>query len=539
MASCSRRRSARRAGVALGLVLAGAVGSSGARAADPVTSGAAEGAAPDPYDAFPLVAAHDKHYIRAGLEIGGVLAVGLVDYMLSTTARGGTTRPGDTRWGLRYDWPTLRGKLIGTGLDLDTNKMATNYVSHPLAGTLYYTAARSNHLSLAESYAFAILGSTTWEFFGEIRETTSLNDLIVTPVSGVAIGEPLMQLSGFFRRGRRRFVTDLVSVLLSPVKVVNELTDDALPLPASRTDALGLPRDPWHRFVFSAGLGATVQAADDAAHPRATYLDERFSADLRLANLPGYAGAGKAARLFDEGNVSGVRLDLGFSRGDLVDARFATRLVPIGYYSRDAALDADGRVRGHGMLVGLRMGFEYGGHDYDRDRARPSDIIALASPIGVAGEHLWTSGDFELRTSLDLSGAISAVTPYGFARYARSRATDDVLTPVREQGYYHAFAITAAPAVEIAFRGLRSTTSLRVDNFREIEGHDANEEVVKSGPRFSDRRSVLRTTLAFVPPRTTLRLSLDLQHASRAGAVGNVEDGRSESSAWTSVGVEF
>ena len=185
-----------------------------ARAPDEPPAAPAPSPPPDPYDAFPLVVHHDKHYIRAGLQIGAVLAIGLVDYMLSTTARGGTDRPGDTRWGLRYDWTVLREKLIGTGLDLDTNKIATNYVSHPLAGTLYYTAARSNHLSLAESYAFAILGSTTWEFFGEIREVTSINDLIVTPVSGVSIGEPLMQLSGFFRRGKRRVGTDALSFLL-------------------------------------------------------------------------------------------------------------------------------------------------------------------------------------------------------------------------------------------------------------------------------------------------------------------------------------
>jgi len=517
-------------GLALGLV------ATGARADEPSP---APSPPPDPYDAFPLVVHHDKHYIRAGLQIGGVLAVGLVDYMLSTTARGGTNRPGDTRWGLRYDWTTLREKLIGTGLDLDTNKIATNYVSHPLAGTLYYTAARSNHLSLAESYAFAVLGSTTWEFFGEIREVTSINDLIVTPVSGVSIGEPLMQLSGFFRRGKSRVGTDALSFLLSPVKVINEVTDDARPLPAARLGPLGLPVDPWHRFVLSAGAGVTAQAADDRTHPRATYVDERFSVDARLANLPGYAEAGKHSRLFDEGNVSRVRLDLAFSQGNLVDALFATSLVPVGYYYRDAAIDAGGRLAGHGMFVGLRMGFEYGGHDYDRDRARPSDIVTIASPLGVATEYVWTRGDVVVRTAVDVSGAISSVTPYAFSTYQRNHTLDDVLTPAREQGYYHAFAVTAAPTVEISIGGLRSTTSLRLDSFRAIEGHDENEPLVANGPRFSDRRSLLRSTLAFVVPRTVLRLSLDAQHASRAGSVGAVEEERSESSAWGSVGVEF
>lgn len=495
--------------------------------------------AEDPYDAFPLVTPHEKHHVRAGLEVGSVLAVGLVDYMLATTARGGTTRPGDTRWGFRYDWPVLREKLIGTGLDLDTNKLATNYVSHPLAGTLYYTAARSNHLSLAESYAVAVLGSTTWELFGEIRETTSINDLVVTPVSGVAIGEPLMQLSSFFRRGKRRLGTDVLGFLLSPVMVVNHLTDDAHLAPAAELDAYGLPAGPWHRFVLAAGAGVTTQEGEGQARPRASYLDERFSADLRLVNLPSWSGAGRHSRLFDEGNVSRVRLDLALSRGELVDALFSTSLVPAGYYHRDAELDAAGRPRGHGAFVGLRMGFEYGGHDYDRDRARPSDIVALASPLGVAAEHRWTGGGLEVRSALEVSGAIASGTPYAYSAYARGHGADDVLTPVREQGYYHAFAITAAPALEVAFRGLRTTTSLRFDSFRAIEGHDAHEELVKNGPSFADRRTLLRTTLAYVPPGTPWRLALDVQQATRAGSVAAVEASRSESSAWMSIGVEL
>jgi len=180
--------------------------------------------------------------------------------------------------------------------------------------------------------------------------------------------------------------------------------------------------------------------------------------------------------------VSRVGLDLGFSRGNLVDAVFATSLVPVGYYYRDAEVDAGGSLRGHGMFVGLRMGFEYGGHDYDRDRARPSDIVTIASPLGVATEYSWTRGDVTIRSSLDLSGAISSVTPYAFSTYQRNNSLDDVLTPVRAQGYYHAFAVTAAPTVEINIGGLRSRTSLRLDSFRAIEGHDENEPLVAHRP---------------------------------------------------------
>lgn len=469
----------------------------------------------DPYEAFPLVVPHDKHYVRAGLEEGGILIVGLVDYLLNTNARGGTLRAGEQRWALRYDWPTLHDKLIGTGLNLDANKFNTNYASHPFAGTLYYTAARSNHLSFAESFLFAILSSTTWEYFGEIREITSINDLITTPVSGTAIGEALMQLHGFVRRGEKGFLNDTLSFLTSPVAAVNEWTDEAESL-------RGL--QPWHRFVASGGLAATKQRKE-------TYLDERLSIDLAIANLPGYGSTGHEGHLFDDGNVSNIRFDVTSSRGHVVDALFATRIVPVGYWWRD---------REHGAYVGLRMGFEYGMHDWDRDRARSTDLFTFASPLGVAAEYAFASGDLQLRTSLDVYASLAGITPYALFDYLKTHSSGPLLTPIRENGYYHAFTVTAAPAVEVAWRNVRLKTELRVDSFRAIQGVDENEgQGVDDSIRIDDRRFLTKTTLSYTPPKTPLRLSVDVSRGERSGRVGEISASRIETSLGGSIGAVF
>jgi hypothetical protein len=477
----------------------------------------------DPYAAFPLVIPHDKHYVRAGLEEGSIIIVGLVDYLLNTGARGGTVRAGDETWALRYDWPTLRGKLIGTGLNLDSNKFNTNYASHPFAGTLYYTAARSNHLSFAESFLFAALSSTTWEYFGEIREITSINDLVTTPVAGAAIGEAMMQLHGFFRRGSKSFGNDALSFLTAPVASVNEWTDDAEPVRGTL---------PWHRFVFSAGLAGTRQSAIGPKYPSATYLDERVSLDLALANLPGYAAAGHEARLFDDGNVSNIRLDLTTSGGHLVDALFLTRVVPVGYWWRHGA---------HGAFLGYRLGFEYGIHDWDRDRARSSDLFTFGSPIGIAAEHAFTSGNFQIRTSLDLYGSFTGITPYAQFDYLKTHTADGLLTTMREVGYYHALTMTAAPAVELAWRSLRLRTELRFDIFRAIEGVDENEGPnVNDSIRVDDHRFFAKTSLSWtLPEAPMIRLGVDLSHAERVGRVGEVTVSRTERSLGASVGVVF
>lgn len=510
----------------------------------PVSSSAAPRGAPDSSgdhddQAFPLAVHHDKHYLKATLEIFGVLGVGFVDYLLNTTARGGTLRQGEVRWRLRYDWPTFREKLIGTGLDLDANAIGTNYVSHPLAGTLYFTAARSNHLSFAEAFAFAVGGSTTWEYFGEIREQTSINDMIVTPVSGAVIGETLMQLSGFFRRGDKNVSNGVAAFVFSPIKTVNDWTDDAVTVRSASTDVVGLPREPWHRFTLAGGGGFTIQDAAGNGRPSRAYADQRVGLDMRLANLRGYGGAARRSRLFDDGNVAALEMNLGFSEGNLVDGLFATRLVPVGYFVRDAVALRAGGVRGQGAYVGLRMAFEYSLHDYDRDRSRPKDLVAMASPVGVAAEYTFERGAIEVKTGLDIGGAISAVAPYGYTSYKTTRAIDDVLTPVRNRGYYHALAFTVVPTVEIAFHGLRWTTRLRLDTFRGIVGADENESQVANGPRFSDRRSRISTTLAWVPQGTPLRVAVDVGRSVRAGEVGPAFDSRSETSASGSLGLVF
>lgn len=494
----------------------------------------------DPHDdfaAFPLAVHHDKHYVRAGLEVGGIVILGFVDYLLNTTARGGITREGDQTWDLRYDWNDLRAKLIGTGYTLDSNKFNTNYISHPFAGTVYFQAARSNHLSFGEAWTYAIIGSTTWEFFGEIREKVSVNDMIVTPTAGAAIGEATLQLAGFFDRGSPNAANKILSAIFGPVKALNDVFDGTVPERTKHPDALGFPTEPWHRFVLYAGGGATAQSAT-AGFARATYPDVRFGLELATVNLPGYARAGRHARLFDDGNVSTLSFDAGLSRGDLVHGAFATRVVPIGFYYRDAHTDRSGAVAGQGAIVGFRIGFEYGVHDYDRDRARPRDLISIASPIGIAAEHTFDRGGLRVRTAVDVAGGLAGVQPYALSDYLSTRSPDGLPTATKNNGYYHAYSVTASPSVAVRYGGFEWQGAFRLDTFRAITGLD-EEPVDPSLAGMQDRRSTLRTSVAWQPGNGALRLSLGAERTTRAGDVGPVHASRSESAVSGSVGLVF
>jgi len=74
------------------------------------------------------------------------------------------------------------------GFIWDNDKLGTNMFLHPYTGNLYYNAARSNGFNYWQSSLFSIAGSAMWELFMEC-EYPSTNDVIATPIGGIAIGE--------------------------------------------------------------------------------------------------------------------------------------------------------------------------------------------------------------------------------------------------------------------------------------------------------------------------------------------------------------
>ncbi|MDP1929471.1 MAG: DUF3943 domain-containing protein, partial [Thiobacillus sp.] len=107
-----------------------------------------------------------------------------------------------------------------------------NYVLHPYWGGTYYIRARERGLDRAQSFWYAALLSTLWEYGAEaMAEPVSAQDLVVTPVAGFLVGEYL--LSPLRERIRAKpgplvwsdkallFITD-------PLGVINAETDQLL-----------------------------------------------------------------------------------------------------------------------------------------------------------------------------------------------------------------------------------------------------------------------------------------------------------------------
>ena len=117
-------------------------------------------------------------------------------------------------------WKTVR-ENFRKGFIWDNDYMGTNLFLHPYHGNLYYNAGRSNGLNYWESGALALAGSAMWELFMEC-EYPSTNDIIATPIGGMALGEVFFRTSDLIlddrTTGSSRFGRELAAFIVSPTR---------------------------------------------------------------------------------------------------------------------------------------------------------------------------------------------------------------------------------------------------------------------------------------------------------------------------------
>jgi hypothetical protein len=100
------------------------------------------------------------------------------------------------------------GNHVKSGPVIDKDRVAFNYILHPYAGAVYYQAARGSGCNVWQSFLYCtFVSNVLWEYgFEAFNEIPSIQDLIITPVVGSAIGE------GFYY-AKRKIVSRNYNVL--------------------------------------------------------------------------------------------------------------------------------------------------------------------------------------------------------------------------------------------------------------------------------------------------------------------------------------
>ncbi len=135
-----------------------------------------------------------------------------------------------TRFIVREDYAQIGWRDIQNnfkvGFMWDNDEFETNIFSHPYQGGLYFNAARSLGLNFWESAPYALLGSAIWELFLE-TQPPSINDILSTPLGGMAFGEVTHRLSSLVLNGRargwERVWRELAATALNPIRGVNRV----------------------------------------------------------------------------------------------------------------------------------------------------------------------------------------------------------------------------------------------------------------------------------------------------------------------------
>ena len=283
----------------------------------------------------------EPHHLRSWAEMGVGLGVGAVIYWV-----------GLERNAPDWDNPRLEHRFDGTAWRLDNNSLPVNFALHPLVGGAAYAFARGNHHSVATAAGYTFLTSFIWEFAFEFKEMVSVNDVLVTPVAGIPVGEFFHKLGLYLGSAERPSSATQVAqwTLGTGVQLDQALDGTSGPPPLAR-DSLGMTSDIWHdfesdyEFHFARGVGPNE------------YAMQRLGLRGRLVSIPGYLRPGSFGRFFHRADLASFELrGEASARGGGVAMAADTLLL--GYHDQQLH-GARLPTRGHASTVGLSVAYRF------------------------------------------------------------------------------------------------------------------------------------------------------------------------------------
>jgi len=216
------------------------------------------------YDMPYSVTGNYPNYKRLALNTGvlygaGLLTLGVL-YLLPEDA---------TAWNKKeiQDVPLFKRwwKNVKKGPIVDGDNFMFNYVLHPYGGAAYYMGARSVGFNLYYSFLYSAAVSTIfWEYgFEAFMEVPSIQDLVITPLAGVLMGEAFYILkrhivSNGYRLFGSRILGNVTAFLIDPVnEVIGVFAGNPNRKKSKATDA-SLSCTPWFNKQNGSTFGLTV-----------------------------------------------------------------------------------------------------------------------------------------------------------------------------------------------------------------------------------------------------------------------------------------
>ncbi len=206
----------------------------------------------------------------------GVIGTNTFTSLLDTyVLKSSFTRVGFVSWGrnLRAGWSW------GDGWEWDRDRFGMNFFMHPYSGSAFFNSARANGYTFWESAPFVLLGSYMWKIFGETVKPER-NDLIITTVDGIFLGEILYRLSSNLlddrTTGAERFFRELGAAVLCPTRFASRLLQGNLSRATSE--------EVYQKGPLNITLSAGVRKVNDRTSFGTGSTDAMFNVHLDYGN---------------------------------------------------------------------------------------------------------------------------------------------------------------------------------------------------------------------------------------------------------------
>ncbi len=374
----------------------------------------------------------------------------------------------------RVDWdnPQFKERFSGEAWRLDNNSFGINFLAHPLNGAGFYVLARVNHLgpgwSALNSFGFSLL----WELGIEFKEKVSINDQIVTPIAGVAVGEFAYRFGRYLNSVTRpNALQHGLRWVLALGESGHRAWDGIPPRAYGATDRFGYETAMWHRLE----LGYSVLAPVVPESLKAVH-SYQFSGEF--VALPGYHDIGHTSRWFYQLEFSKLEMAaLVSSAGG--GFGFDSEVLWAGHYYHDHEPGREKKLDGVSTVVGVNL--TYG---YHSSTARGFDerYSPMSFP-GLAGKLWLAEGDLRFELSSRMNIDFSGISALSYSEWAENHPGVRGKTVLAKQGYFYGFGPSTATDLALSIRNLQLTASVRAALIDSSEGIDRSQELLEVDER--------------------------------------------------------
>ncbi|MEK7705108.1 MAG: DUF3943 domain-containing protein [Myxococcota bacterium] len=397
----------------------------------------------------------------AALETGGILALEVLWYEWQIELNKKDFDFARTWAGQRHRYERLYG------LRFDNNTFGINMGHAYYNGSFYYDVARVLGGSFLESWLFTLAVSTLWEMTIEHREVLSLNDTLVTPVGGAAIGEAFYQLGLLFARGSPTVLNRVLTTLLSPAQTVNDLAGLTHVTRTSDVDRFGLPSDVRHELVLGVGYASSTRGSSQ--HDATSEMELRL--DTELWNVSEYGHAGSVSRSLPAGALSRVSVLYALQRDELHDLRVFTEASVWGHYWQ-ALGEGDDALRGYALFAGVATAF-------DMSIARLPDVTDFLGTMHVVGPSVaatWLAGS--LRVDARLAGYVdfAMVRSMAIDELEATEVVGNTKSVLADERYTYALGVTGLARLGARWRRVGVEVSWEQNGYDSVEGRDRYQQ---------------------------------------------------------------